>query len=204
MDTFLALNRKKLRFAFFACSLIFLGLAGIVLTIAYFTGNSPNAKLLFAIVAGAGIVFPLFIILLAYMGWHLKRLARKRAFSKSPFDQLESIGFYKSYLNLKTKWFFTEEIKEGKINGFTLTADINRETNRIIEIEVPVEWQQLNKEEYKRLSEKFKQFNIEFRIGSLVKIYDTKRLTFHTIQELEGDLKHFTQTLRQEKFEPKK
>lgn len=204
MDTFLTLNKKKLRFAFTTCSLSLLVLAFISLAIAFFTGNFPDAKLLFVILFAAGIGLPLFIILLAYLGWQHKQVSRKKTFSKNPFDQIESIGFYKAYTNQASRWFFTEEIKEGKLNGFTFIADVNREASHIIEIEALTEWQKIDKSEYDYLSKKFKQFNIEFGIGSLIKQYDTKRLNFHTIQELKADLIHFTQTLKQENFEPRK
>ncbi|HRP37871.1 MAG TPA: hypothetical protein PLS50_08760, partial [Candidatus Dojkabacteria bacterium] len=60
-----------------------------------------------------------------------------------------------------------------------------------------------DKNEYNRLTEKFKQHHIEFRIGSLVKQFNTKRPILKTVADLEEDLKLFTTLLKQEGFNPK-
>src|SRR5688572_7772169 len=117
MDTFLELNRHKLTFTFIRISLVLLGLVSIVLAIAYFTRNFPNGLSLFAILLTTGICFPIFIMLVGYLIWLLNHRARKKAFSKAPFNQIESIGFYKSYVDGSSKWAFTDEIKEGKLDG---------------------------------------------------------------------------------------
>lgn len=202
MNTFLTLNRYKVKFGFIITALTCLSLVSTFLIVAYCTGNFPGWRLLFAIVVVAGIVFPLFIILLAYLGWQYNHNTRRKVFSQLPFDQLESIGFYKSYYNLNTRWFFTEEIKEGKINGFTLAVDINRERRHIIDVTIETAWKHLDKAEYKRLEEKFKEYNIEFLIGALVKHYDARQPGFISIHELKNDLQYFTLLLQQEGFEP--
>jgi hypothetical protein len=181
-----------------------MGLVSILLAIAYLTESFPETQLLVAIVLTAGIIFPLLIILTAYLAWLHKRSARSRAFSKTPFNQIEKIGFYKSHSNVKTKWFFTEEVKEGKFNDFIFVLDVCKENNHIIELEAPIEWKKLDRSKYNRLSEKFRQHGIEFRIGSLVKRYNTKRPTVHTIYDLKNDLHLFTVLLREEGFEPRK
>ncbi len=204
MDTFLDLNGDKLKFAFTRTSLVFLGVVSVFLTIAYFTENFLDAELLLIIVFTAGIGLPLIIILNAYLAWLYKRSARKKAFSKTPFDQIEKIGFYKSPSNVTTKWFFTHQVKEGHVNGFTLVCDISNEKSHIIEVKVPTEWKKLNKSQYNSLSKKFSEQKIEFRIGSLVKQYNTKRPPVLTIHDLKSDLEQFTELLKQEGFEPKK
>ncbi len=166
-------------------------------------GNFPNEKLLLTILLATGFGFPLFIMLLEYMIWLLNRKARQKAFSQIPFNQIENIGFYKSYIGDSSKWSFTDEIKEGKLNGFTLRMDVSKEKGHTIEFDIPTEWKKLDKSEYNRLTEKFKQHNVEFRIGSLVKQYDTKRPALQTVSDLKQDLEVFTTLLRQEGFEPK-
>jgi len=204
MHKFLELNRAKLKFAFTRTSLIFLTVVSIFLGIGYLTGNLPDAVLLFTILFTAGIIFPLFIILITYFTWLHKSSVRRKLFSKTPFDQTKNIGFYKSYLNLNTKWFFTEEVKEGKLNDFLLVVDVCRDKNHVIEVTAATEWKKLDKSEYTRLHEKFRQYGIELRIGCLVKRYNTKRLTVHTVSDLESDLLQFTSLLKQEGFEPQK
>ena len=203
MDTFLQLNRDKLRTTFTRLSLVLLGVVSIVLTVAYLTGNLPNGLLPFFIILATGVGFPLFIMLLGYMVWLLNRYARQKAFSKVPYNQIEDIGFYKAYLGDSSKWSFIDEIKKGKLNGFTLTMDISKEKSHTLEFEIPTEWKKLDKSEYNRLTEKFKQQNVEFRIGSLVKQYKLKLPVSGTVYDLKQDLELITTLLRQEGFEPK-
>lgn len=204
MNTFLNLNRDKLKPIFMRVSLVFLGFVCIVLAIAYFSGNLPNGQLLFGILLTTGIGFPILVLFIGYIVWTLNHKARQKAFSKPPFNNIESIGFYKGFIDDSSKWALTEEIKEGKLNGFTLKMDMSREKGRhTIEFETAVEWMKLDKSEYNLLTEKFKQYHIEFRIGSLVKQYNTKRPILKTVADLEEDLKLFTTLLRQEGFIPK-
>jgi len=203
MDTFLELNRGKLKSIFVRLSLVLLGLVSIVIAFAHLAGNFSNGKLLLAIILATGIGFPLFIMLIGYMVWLLNHKARQKAFSKIPFNEIENISFYKSYKGDSSKWSFTDEIKEGKLNGFTLRMDVSKEKNHTIEFDTPTEWKKLDKSEYSRLNDKFKQQSVEFRIGSLVKYYDTKRTVLQTVSDLKEDLELFTTLLRQEGFEPK-
>ena len=127
MDTFISLNKSKLKFAFSATSLILLGLVSVILIIAYFSNGQPGIELLMTILLTAGVGFPIFIVLIAYLTWLYRRSLRRKLFAKAPFNQLENIGFSKSYLNIDTKWHFTEEIKEKIINSVTYN-DQQRQT----------------------------------------------------------------------------
>ena len=203
MDTFLQLNREKLRPVFIRLSLTSLGFVSIVLLIAYVTGNLPNGQLLLYILLTTGIVFPIFIMLLGYIVWLISRNARQRAFYNVPFNQIETIGFHKTYSGHNLKWSFTDELKKGHLNGFTLTMDLSKEKGHTLEFVAPTEWKKLDKTEYRRLTEKFQVHNIEFRIGSLVKQYDIKQSTLHTVSDIKQDLEYFTTLLREEGFIPK-
>ncbi len=204
MDTFFKLNKEKLKFAFAATLLILLGLVLLVLIIAYFTKTLPDTKLIITILLTTTIVAPVFIISIVYLVGLFNHKLKRKLFSRAPFDKLENIGFYKSYLNIDNKWQLTEEIRECKIEGFTLKCNLALDKKNTIEIEAPTEWKKLDKNEYKRLSGKLKNYNIDFRIGSLVKLYETNQLILRTEGELKEDIKHFTDLLRQESFEPKK
>ncbi|WP_153799506.1 hypothetical protein [Foetidibacter luteolus] len=165
------------------------------------TGNLPNGQLLFYIILTTGVGFPLFLMLLGYVVWLLKRKTRQKAFSKFPFNDIEHIGFHKAYLDKNSKWALTEEIKEGKLNNFTLRMDLSKEKGfHFIEFDIPVEWKKLEKNEYSHLTEKFKQHNAEFRLGSVVKQYDTRQQVSQTVSDLKRDLELFTTLLRQEGF----
>ena len=204
MDTFLELNRQKLKPAIVRISLILLGLVSIFLVIVYLTGNLQDGQLLLYIILASGIVLPLFIMLLGYLTWLFNHKARQNAFSKTPFDQIVNIGFYNAYIGDTSKWSFTEEIKEGKLNGFTLRMDMSKKKGRhFLEFDIPVEWKKLDKSEFKRLTANFKQHNAEFRIGSIVKQYDTGQHSFQTVTDLKQDSELFTTLLRHEGFEAK-
>jgi len=204
MDTFLKLNRDKLKPTFRRLSLILLGFVSVVLFIAYLTDNFPAVQLLVYITLVTAIGFPFFIMLLGYIGWHINHKARQKVFSKVPFNDIENIGFYKTYLGDNSKWSFTEEIKKGHLNGFTLTMDFSKEKGHTLEFDIPTEWKKLDKNHFSRLTEKFKQHNIEFKIGSLVKQYDTRQLEIQTVTDLKQDLELTTTILLQAGFEPKR
>ena len=204
MDTFLQLNRDKLKTIFTRLSLALLGLVSIVLLIAHLTGNLPSKQLLLSIILVTGIGFPIFILTVSYVVWQINNRTRQRAFSKNPFNQIENIGFYKAYLDKDSKWALTEEIKEGKLNGYALKMNLSTDKGyHFIEFEIPVEWKKLEKREYNNLTEKFKRHNVEFRIGSLVKQFDTRQQTLQTVLALKQDLELFTTLIKQEGFEPK-
>ena len=204
MDGFLKLNRHKLRFAFIATSLIFLSLALIFLVIGYYNEQLPDIILLTTILLVAGIGFPIFIISIAYLEWLSKRRVRKRAFSKPPFNQLDKIGFSLSLINEKTKWFFTEESKESVINDFKIKCDITRENSKTIQFKALVNYRQIDKDEFKHLEQHFKNHGIIFDFEGLVKMYDMKKPTIHSAQQLKSDLIKFTELLKKENFKPQK
>jgi hypothetical protein len=203
METFLQLNRDKLKPTFGRLSLILVGFVSVVLFIAYLTDNFPTVQLIGSIILVTAIGFPLFIMLLGYIGWHINHKVRQKAFSKVPFSDIENIGFYKAYSGDNSKWTFTHEIKKGHINGFTLTMDVSKEKGHTLEFDIPTEWKKLDKNHFSRLTEKFKQHNIEFKMGSLVKQYDTRQPEMQTVAELKQDLELTTTILLHEGFEPK-
>lgn len=204
MDGFLKLNRHKLQFAFTATSITFLTIVIIFLTIGYFKEQFPDMALLATVLLGGGIAFPLFIIAIAYLEWLSKRKVRKRAFLRPPFDQLDKIGFSKSFINAHTKWYFTEETKEGVINGFKIECNITRENSTTIQFKALTKPRPIEKKEFKELQDRFKRNDIAFDWDGLIKMYDIRRPAVQTIQQLKYDLVQFTNTLSQEKFEPDK
>ena len=202
MDGFLKLNIHKLRFALIATSLIFLSLALILLVISYFNEQLPDPVLLIAIILVAGIGFPIFIIAIAYLEWLLKRRVRRRAFSKSPFDKLSKIGFNKTFINVKSKWFFTEETKEGIVNNFKIKCDKTRENSKKIQFKAIVEHIQIDKNEFKRLEQLFNKYDIIFDSEGLTKLVDINRPKKFSLQQLESELLKFTELLKSENFKP--
>lgn len=202
MNTFLQLNTHKLYPMFVRISLIFLAAVLIPLSITYMTGTVPNEQFILYVILVACIGFPGLIIFFGFLIWQLNHKARQKAYSKKPFDQIEEIGFFKTQIGDTSKLSLIDEIKEGSINGFTLRMDISKEKGpRFIEFDIPVEWKKLDKGEFNRIAEEFKQYNGELRIGSITKRYDTKQHSLQTILDLKQDLELFTKLLRQEGFE---
>jgi len=174
------------------------------MSVAYMTGNVPNGQLLLYVLIVACIGIPVLIMLLGYLIWQVNHKGRLKAFAKTPFDQVDKIGFFKTHTGDTSKWSFTDEIKEGNINGFTLRMDMSKEKGqRFIEFDIPVEWKKLDNGEFNRLTEEFKHYNAEFRIGSIAKHYDTRQQTIQTISDLKRDLELFTALLIKEGFEAK-
>lgn len=168
------------------------------------TGTVPNGQFLLSLLIVTCVGFPVFIMLLGYLIWQLNHKVKQKVFTRTPFDQVDKIGFYRTHIGDTSKFSFTDEIKEGKFNGFTLKMDLSKEKGRrFIEFDIPVEWKKLDRIEFSRLTKKLKQYNAEFRIGSIVKLYDTRQHTLQTISELKADLERFTVLLRQEGFETK-
>ncbi len=202
MHQFLNLNRHKLAFAFKATSLTFLTLWSAVFIIAYINGQKVDVDLIILVVFLFGVALPCFIIFISYLAWYYKEWTKRKAFSKSPFNQIHELGFSNLLVNEKSKWFFSEEIKAGKVNGFNVIADTLYDKGHIIEVQALPASRQMDKNEYKRLKKEFKAHDIDFDIGSLVKKYNTRHLSVITISDLERDLKEFTGLLKQNGFEP--
>jgi hypothetical protein len=203
MTDFLQINRQKLQFALKATSLTFTIIVLVIFTILGLTKNEyPDLLLFVSVLIGASIVFPIFIIGLAYIEWLSKRRIRNKSFSQRPFDELDKIGFTVSYLNEQTKWYFTEEAKEVSINNYLIQCDIRRESPNTIEFKAFVKHLVIEKEKFKKLEAKFKSEEIYFDFGGLVKKYNIKKSRNLTIEHVKNDLTQFVQTLKREEFEP--
>ena len=126
------------------------------------------------------------------------------AFSQTPYNELNKIGFDKALLYEHSKWYFTEETLQGSINEFVLTCEVTRENPKIIEFTTEIEPRELIKSELKRLKKKFKTDSIEFDFDALTKKYKIREPSISTIQDLEKSLVQFTQILLEENFKPVK
>jgi|GEM_PF-763360 len=202
MEGFLELNRHKLKFAFTATSIIFFTIALILLLIAYSKGQLPDTTMLVAILLTAAVGFPLFVIAVAYLEWLSKRKVRRRGFSVQPFDQLDKIGITKSFLNNKSKWFFTEEIKQGIVNGIWIECDITREDSKTIYFTALVKPKPIDKAARIQLEQQLKKQNIVLDLEASAILYDLTRPSVSTIQQVESDLIKFTKLLNLVGYEP--
>ncbi len=203
MTNFLEINRNKLRFALKAISLTFTLIVLIIFTILGVTKNEfPDWVLFVSILISSSIGLPIFVIGLAYIDWHSKIRIRNKAYNQQPFDELDQIGFTISYLNDKTKWYFTEEFKEIVINGYRIQCDARKESPNTIEFKAFVKHTKIEKEKFKTLDEKLRQEEIYFDFGGLIKKYNIKKKMNLTIEQLKIDLTQFVEILQHEEFEP--
>lgn len=139
---------------------------------------------------------------MAYIVWTSKRRVRNRAFNKHPFDELDKIGFTVSRINEKTKWSFTEETKEIKINGFLIQCDVYRGSPNVIIFKAFVKHKTIGKDRFKFLRIKFREDNIYFENGNLQKLYNLKNIENLSNEKLKSDLIGFVDLLIKERFEP--
>jgi hypothetical protein len=201
MNTFFKLNSHKLKFAATVTVVAFLSLEFVVSLIASAKGYRLNESLIIAILLVSIIAAPIFILSMAYFVWVYNRFRRNQIFSKSPFNKLDSIGFYKSLKNEGTKWHFTEEIWQGEINGFKINCDLSEEKNNAVEFTVLSVFRQIDKSEYRRLEKLFDHYNGYFKFDAIAKSFSVKQAQVLTIEDLRNDLQKFSMILKQEGFE---
>ncbi|RCH54209.1 hypothetical protein DJ568_12985 [Mucilaginibacter hurinus] len=204
MDNFINLNGRKIKFAFLTTSSIFLIFSFILFVYSYSKGETPDLASLITGVFVAGFVMPAFIIAVAYYEWYRKKRVRLKAFKIPPFDRLEEMGFHKYYVLENSRFFFTEEVKRGEINDFTLICNVERNSPNKIAFRAIAKDKQLDKSEFKKLEHVLKGNNIELDFGALTKAYNLKKIQFMTISDLNTDLEQFTDLLKENGFEPLK
>lgn len=205
MTKFLELNNHKLKFAFLFISITFTSIVVMAILASIFNGNGPIDRLIVVtVLLTASIGFPSFIVGLVCLIWFNKARNRHRAFQKDPFDKLDRLGFKTVLTYEKTKWYFTEEIKEAEIHGYRVHCDVQRETPKKIDFIAHVIPINMTREIFKKLEKEFKNEDIYFDFdGCLRKIYSLKNTTGLTIENLNDDLKNFVELLRSKGFEPK-
>ncbi|NGM65445.1 hypothetical protein [Sphingobacterium sp. SGR-19] len=201
---FLELNNGKLRFAFLFTSTIFTSIALISILTAIINGNeSLEWLIVVTILIMASIGLPVLILGFTCLIWFNKARNRNRAFQTDPFDKLDRLGFKTVLTHEKTKWYFTEEIKEAEINGYKVQCDVQRETPKKIDFIPQVIPINMTKEIFKKIEKELKNEDIYFDFDIyLRKVYSLKRTTGLTSQKLDDDLKKFVELLRSKGFEP--
>jgi|SRR5690606_5024891 len=204
MTKFLELNSHKLKFAFLFTSTIFTSIVLMAILASIVNGNGPLDRLIVVtVLLTASIGFPSLIVGSVCLIWFNKARNRNRAFQTDPFDKLDRLGFKTVLTHEKTKWYFTEEIKEAEINGYKVQCDVQRETPKKIDFIPQVIPINMTKEIFKKIEKELKNEDIYFDFDIyLRKVYSLKRTTGLTSQKLDDDLKKFVELLRSKGFEP--
>ncbi|MBX9852091.1 MAG: hypothetical protein K2X86_10065 [Cytophagaceae bacterium] len=201
MNSFLNLNRHKIGFAFFICLLIVLIFIAIIGIFSNSNQESLNIITTVIMISLAALLFPSLIIITAYWEWLRNTRKRKKAYNTVPFDKLERLGFSKSLKNQKTKWYFTEEIKQGTINDFHLICDIDLQDPKIMEFKALVKFRAMG-DNFHHIKSTLNLYDIDFDDEYITKRYNLKNLKIATDSHLKADLEKFIDLLKKENFEP--
>ena len=200
MNTFLKLNLRKIRFAYIVSVVSLLSFTAIILLIAYLQGHHPYKELLAAILFTDIFVSPILIISIGYFIWTINRFKRNQAFLNAPFDKLDEIGFQISLKNEKTKWHFTEEVKEAIINGFQVQCDVIIDNGKYFEFEMLNTFKQIDSNEYHRLEKLLSEYSGYFKFDTVAKRYQISKADKLNVRDIKIELQQFTIMLKQEGF----
>lgn len=199
MNAFIKLNSWKLKFAFKWTSAVFTGIVVLVLVIAYFNGQVPEIDVLFGLLIGASLVFPIFIVTIATLRgvWDLNK--RIKAFETSPFSELKQNGFSVGLKNENSKWSFSEPILNGVINEYPILAEVDTQTALdVVRFKALTVVKPLDKEEMRRLIKKFNLEDIQFDKEGITKMIHIKDKRYSSSKALVIELEQFTDMLKKE------
>lgn len=203
MGNFFSLNKKKLPYMFLVIALIFLTLIVLLLVIVGIVNDDlPSIEGYVVIVAVTGIVVPVIILTIAYVAWLLEKKLAGQILRKPPFDQLQHIGFVKTYINQATSLHFTEEGLEKTLEGYTIRFISNRDKPKTASFLIFANHEGLSNENYKRLVREFKEQNVAFDFDGVIKSYSLKKPIVLTIEEIDQELKGLIEKLKKEGFQP--
>ncbi|WP_172826797.1 hypothetical protein [Flammeovirga sp. SJP92] len=122
--TFLQLNKHKLKYLIITCTLI-----GFVASELFYWGimhnnqNEINLLINVSTCLSIGFIFTLIVFSFAYIEWASKMYFRQKVYKLISMKELKLYGFKFKKINTDSNFFFTEEILEGKIEGFNVFFD---------------------------------------------------------------------------------
>ena len=194
---FLELNKVALKTAFFGTSIVLTFIILVIFSISYFKGNIPEKDMLIVLLLTTSIVFPVFIVLLAFLGWLREYVIFNRNFGSIPFNQVEKVGFEKTVK--KSRWNFQVEYFSGIINEYI--TDCNSESKYVL-FKFYIKTRQFEKADFKEIQKKLKENDGYFYFDSIIRRFRIKSHELKSITELETELIKFTDILKHEKLEP--
>ena len=203
MKEFLILNKPKLPFAFKFTSILCLSVCLIFLTLAKLNQNQfPNIKLLILILIIGGFLFPILILLIAYLNWENEKRYYKK-FIKAKIDKKEnSFGYSEKLVNQDSKWFLTTKILSKNIKGFEI--EIKFEYKEVVFYICAVN-KDIDKAKLIYFEKKIKELNFENFICRVF-ILKIKRKEFNenSLKEIEIKLAKFIDLLEEYNYKPEK
>lgn len=154
---FFELNQHKLLFAFRLTAIVFTSIVLLIFGIGYVAfGELPDVELIIWVFVGAGILFPLFIVLLGIISGLYDLKIRRRNFSPKPFDKLSTLGFKEVYKYRQNKWILTQLVISGHFNDYPVIFDVDtKNSSTLIKGQVLTKLKRINNSEWHRLNKAF-------------------------------------------------
>lgn len=194
------INKQKLISMLIRSSLIILVQLLIIFLIAYFNNALPNTTLIISIFAFGCIILPLVIILIGFLVWNITQRRKTKIYNKL---ELDKIGFTDKQINEESFWKLNESIKTKKIDDYTIAINLSETNSNQLEIEVPLRWRKVDKNEFKILDTEFKSQDIELRIGCIVKKVNIKSLlTNYDSENFNNNLNALITFIKAKGFKP--
>ena len=194
MKEFLRLNKSKLLFAFKFSSTLFLCLLCFFLVLAKcFQNQFPEKKLLIAILIVAGILFPLLILFISYLGWERKNWIYTKYVKTEISKDQNSFGYSEKLTNENSKWSFTDKVLTKTLNGFEIQIEIVKNE---VEFWVFALNNEIEKTKLEYFEQKTKEINIKkLFYGGFYLSINRKKLNQNNMKEIELNLTKFIDLL---------
>ena len=200
MDIFHQTNRRKIIRIFIRSFLIILSFILTVFLIAYFKSSLPEVRTIISIIFFGCIIFPVGLMSLSLIIWTIIHKKKKRVFESL---ELNKIDFADKEINEDKFWKLSENIKTRKVDKYVVNANLSESHPNQLEIEIPLKWRPVDKNEFKILEREFNPQNIELRIGCIVKHYSIKTLLgTRDFDKFNKEILEFIMLTKQKGFEP--
>jgi len=132
--------------------------------------------------------------------WTKVQNRKQRAFENL---ELTKIGFVDKEINKERFWKLIENIKTRKVDNYVINANLSETHPNQLEIQIPLKWRQVDKNEFAVLESEFKSQNIELQIGCIVKLFSIKKLlATKDSAKFNKDILEFISLTKQKGFDP--
>jgi len=200
MDIFLQTNRRKIRRILIRSSLIIFSFILTVFLITNFKNSVPDLKTIILILFFGCIFFPAVLMFFSLLIWTKVQNRKQRAFENL---ELTKIGFVDKEINKERFWKLIENIKTRKVDNYVINANLSETHPNQLEIQIPLKWRQVDKNEFAVLESEFKSQNIELQIGCIVKLFSIKKLlATKDSAKFNKDILEFISLTKQKGFDP--
>lgn len=151
--------------------------------------------MLILILIVAGIIFPLFILFITYLGWERKNWIYTKYVKTEISKEQNSFGYSEKLTNENSKWSFTEKVLTKTQNGFEIQIEIVKNE---IEFWVFAMNQEIEKTKLEYFEQKIHQLNIKkLFYGGFYFTINLKKLNQNNMKEIEMNLTKFINLLKE-------